>query len=790
VVFFNALLSYTLVTVKNTIMKQTVNFGSDVLTPDPSKLVNKIGIFEPNLYSGGRFRFYSTKIKTSICNGAFYSFAPTYTDKSITIYYYQLTQEDYQKVTTIVPRSMSCIKFGLKGFGLNWFQIKCVSSCPDDHYFDYTNNFCEKCNEHCSKCKPYSKYCETCEDGYYLFNNRLCQKCQEPCQTCSGSPTNCTSCLGGAEALSANPTNVYFKCNEKCVKKIQNCLMCNYDITKCIICEDSYILQSNGRCVKPVSSQNAASQPVKFADELLQTIMVTEPEAKKKLLIVQTPPPPPNFIYIRQNYTVDVSAYVDDTKKETTPSLIPCDQCSYCQLNGIPTCQHCPLCQKPCVYETVYETGTSIISVQGPVKFNTKIYELSVLGLRVKLDTFPDKVLFIFSPTNPSFKVPIKIKNSYLSYTKNCRNDVDSVIELINPSYRSPEEIKRVEILNNAYQSVLTSLTGVSAALAPSLTNSIFSFFFSNQIFLYMKFFNINISGMYEFILKIVSVKEIQNFDTSLFFDAEDYFSLQATMTHFSQCLVDVGVSNIYAIVAVAISMVSGVLNLVQGALRKREFVNGEVRHETALRRLKKVQEIISSLDKFINQMLLFTIIPNFGILLKKSLIIQTPMKRGLYLLCVYINAHMALQSLFEKLPKPSDTSRIAEYKVQFEQTFYLQNRLDKFSTTIVLFLMIVGFRFGALVFAVVCLLQFMKLVLLMHLITVDVFKASIMQIVSTGLMSVYFISAFSTRVLNGLNVDTFMLITCGLITLSKLVFIGSKFFFLRGLQRRLHSID
>ena len=261
-------------------------------------------------------------------------------------------------------------------------------------------------------------------------------------------------------------------------------------------------------------------------------------------------------------------------------------------------------------------------------------------------------------------------------------------------------------------------------------------------------------------------------------------------MTPYSQCLADVGVTNIYAIVAVVISLISGILNLIHSALKKREFVDGEAIHETALRRVRKVQSIISSLDKFINQMLLFTIVPNFGILLRKSRIIYSPMKRGLYLFCVYVNAHLALRTLFEKLPKPTDTSRIAEYKVQFEQLFYLQNRLDKFSTTIVLFLIIVGFRFGDLPFAIVCFLQFMKLVLLMHFVNANVFKASILQIVSTALMFVYFISAFSTRALNGLNVDTFMLIICGFITFTKLAFVATKFVFLRGLKGRLHSID
>ena len=125
--------------------------------------------------------------------------------------------------------------------------------CNEGYYIPYQKRRkeCLKCNDNCLECfgSAVLQYCYKCEDGYYLNNGKCIKKCE------IGNDTKCNSCDLKEQHLCETCNEGYFLPeDEKTECKIcdlDNCKQCggNLNETKCLICEESYIL-SGKKCLK------------------------------------------------------------------------------------------------------------------------------------------------------------------------------------------------------------------------------------------------------------------------------------------------------------------------------------------------------------------------------------------------------------------------------------------------------------------------------------------------------------------------------------------------------------
>ena len=152
------------------------------------------------------------------------------------------------------------------------------------------NLTCEKGeNSKCKTCQQgllYSRYCESCNEGYYIPHQKKrkeCLKCLEHCKACVGTVsmnicyrcqegyypkngicvkkcdisniTQCSSCNSSLQHLCETCNDGYFLPEDdktKCkICDMENCNKCegNLNYTKCVSCEENFILSGN-KCLK------------------------------------------------------------------------------------------------------------------------------------------------------------------------------------------------------------------------------------------------------------------------------------------------------------------------------------------------------------------------------------------------------------------------------------------------------------------------------------------------------------------------------------------------------------
>ena len=127
------------------------------------------------------------------------------------------------------------------------------AECNEGYYIPYQKKRkeCLKCNDNCLECfgSVVFQYCYKCEDGYYSNNGKCIKKCE------IGNETNCNSCdLKELHLCESCNEGYFWPEDEKTQCKIcdiENCKQCggNLNETKCLKCEESYIL-SGKKCLK------------------------------------------------------------------------------------------------------------------------------------------------------------------------------------------------------------------------------------------------------------------------------------------------------------------------------------------------------------------------------------------------------------------------------------------------------------------------------------------------------------------------------------------------------------
>ena len=183
-------------------------------------------------------------------------------------------------------------------------------TCNEGYYYNinYNKGICKKINN-CNSEQGKADNCQECDDGYYLSNNNVqaqCSKCPNNCQKCNNIDNynvNCTECDTGfyLAKSEANQYSYYYnpfifykclKCNmpgckkykpnsnkciciecdsndvEKIIKngdidneyiscygrceigELDKCKTCGNNIGECGECNEGYVLNSEGKCIK------------------------------------------------------------------------------------------------------------------------------------------------------------------------------------------------------------------------------------------------------------------------------------------------------------------------------------------------------------------------------------------------------------------------------------------------------------------------------------------------------------------------------------------------------------
>ncbi|KAM3134149.1 hypothetical protein pb186bvf_013770 [Paramecium bursaria] len=131
--------------------------------------------------------------------------------------------------------------------------------CSVGYYYFQLSYQCQQCLPNCKSCRSYLM-CNQCKVNYYLFTDQLkdqyCLECPFDCVGCQqfGTKIKCTSCRVG---YSLQPDYSCQICGN-------NCKSCKYDsqyqINRCLVCNQQYFLMLDGINCSPLSIDNCLQQ--------------------------------------------------------------------------------------------------------------------------------------------------------------------------------------------------------------------------------------------------------------------------------------------------------------------------------------------------------------------------------------------------------------------------------------------------------------------------------------------------------------------------------------------------
>ena len=278
----------------------------------------------------------------------------------------------------------------------------CIKLDKTSYYKRGDNGCYEKCtvkHPYCNECTEAE--CTKCLEGYHLNNNKDCVDDIPNCDTHDDdlNPVECIWCKEGYACLNDNKKNcikvdidLYYNIDndcrmEKCSIKYPNCKNCTKEI--CINCFDNYFLYNNEKCFKKID--NCLRE---FYDGTNTFCEVCNPgfyciEFKKEECIEKNDEELKEYYLIGVEYAgKNFQCY--DKCRNIYPNCLECtkDQCNECKPYFIKSSDN-----KKCTYNTSTENVDSICSI--------KFHEINDDIKKINLIDFPDN----YYHNLPSLKV-------------------------------------------------------------------------------------------------------------------------------------------------------------------------------------------------------------------------------------------------------------------------------------------------------------------------------------------------------------------------------------------------
>ena len=412
---------------------------------------------------------------------------------------------------------------------------ECLECLPNHFIFEKLINFeqtkiCIKNQYFIENCKDYNKInflCIECEDNYFFVNgienNKLCinlekvinnclkynknSECVEYYSQCSAlNKENCPKCKLGLILVNSKCVDICsteaLACDDclqicpiyLCIKLIPFCLECdNNDFTKCIKCDDNFVLENNfcnqQKKIEVVEESNDCSKGCSqcFNKNCIKCDFDYYFDTKKKVCIK-------NNKILEKNY--------DD---------ICLEKDLYCKLNGNLLLKNCQKCNLKCNCKIFYDIEMPFLECENNnVDFKLQENRIYPDYKNLEIKEIKDKKLFF------QFKKDFKLEEDYIQIpkkiiysVKNCSFDNFKFYNIKNKNYSKKIISKTTKTV---YQSSLTTISLLPNFITSNMIGFLLLLFQIHEIFSYLYIFEFNGGNLFQFL-------NSQNYDLTEFND-------------------------------------------------------------------------------------------------------------------------------------------------------------------------------------------------------------------------------------------------------------------------------